>query len=98
MDFSCCILYINYLYFTNISLRKLDNLFSFDYGEAQDYRSPVLKQKDDSLTIYLYITSLFEWDPEDEYTLDKAENAVKIGEYVITQVRNWANQLFVLEF
>ena len=37
---------------------------------------------------YPYITSRFEWDPEDEYTQDKAENAVKTAEYVISQIRN----------
>ncbi len=46
---------------------------------------------------YPYITSRFEWDPEVGYTLDKAAEAVKTGEFVISQIKKWGQELFAFE-
>lgn len=46
---------------------------------------------------YPYITARFEWDPEDAYTQDKGDEAVKTGEFIITQIKKRAQELSTFE-
>lgn len=47
---------------------------------------------------YPYITSRFEWDPEKEYTKDKAQDALEKARNILLNMKNLAKELFAVEF
>lgn len=47
---------------------------------------------------YPYITSRFEWDPEKEYTKEKAQDALDTAKTILQNMKELAKELFAVEY